>query len=417
MPRRYLTANQAAASLGITLPTLYAYASRGMLRSEPVPGKPRLRRYLFEDIERLKERKELRGDPEAASRRSLHWGGPVLDSAITSIEVSNVCSNVYYRGRDAAWLAENSSVEEVASLLWTGDPDQATNLFSEARPARFRRVAKLLRTLEREKRLGPIERCQMVLPWAGADDLAAYDLRPAAVAITGARILGLMASVISGLTASGSIDRALQRAWLPRRAPAAKTIRAALILCADHELNVSAFASRCVASAAATPYDAVTAGLAAMKGSKHGGLTLRVEAFFDEARSPRLASEVVANRLRRGERLPGFGHPFYPDGDPRGAMLLSMARDMGNSSQVELIWALVDAASEMTGERPTLDFGLVALARALRLPGGSSLAIFALGRTIGWIAHAIEQYQSGQLIRPRARYIGKPPETGPPTSS
>jgi citrate synthase len=409
MPKRYLTAHQAAASLRITVQTLYAYASRGMLRSEPVPGKPRLKRYLTEDIERLKERKELRGDPEAASRRSLHWGGPVLDSAITSIEGSHV----YYRGRDAAWLAENSSVEEVASLLWTGDPDQATNLFSQVRQTRLRGVAKLLRTLEREKRLGPIERCQMVLPWAGAADPGAYDLRPTAVALTGGRILDLMASVISGLTASDSIDRALQRAWVTRRAPAAKTISAALILCADHELNVSAFAARCVASAAANPYDAVSAGLAALKGTKHGGLSLRVEALFDEARSPRLASEVVANRLRRGERLPGFGHPFYPDGDPRGAMLISVARNLGNPSQVELIEALVEAVLEMTGEHPTLDFGLAALAKALRLPAGSALAIFALGRTMGWIAHAIEQYQSGQLIRPRARYVGEPSQSAP----
>ena len=81
----YLTAKQAADALGVTRATLYAYTSRSQLRSEPVPGRHRERRYYRDDVDRLKERRDVRRDPAAAAARGLHWGGPVLDSGITLI--------------------------------------------------------------------------------------------------------------------------------------------------------------------------------------------------------------------------------------------------------------------------------------------------------------------------------------------
>lgn len=122
--------------------------------------------------------------------------------------------------------------------------------------------------------------------------------------------------------------------------------------------------------------------------------------------------EVLANRLRQGEGLPGFGHPLYPQGDPRAALLLSFANRLGRGAVLELIHGWVEVARDITGEHPTVDFALVALARALGLPAGSPLALLCLGRTLGWIAHAIEQYADARLIRPRARYIGPRPEGG-----
>jgi citrate synthase len=397
---RYMTAQEAARRLGIKTATLYAYTSRGMLHSESVPGMTRVRRYLREDVERLVDLKQLRRNPENAGARALIRGVPVLESAITLIEGGRL----YYRGRDAIRLAADASVEETAALLWTGGTAGAAALFSGARIQ-----PRLIRLIESMTQNHPIDRCQMILPRAAAGDPAAYDLKPASVSGCGALILKLLACTIAGCGPSGSIEVILQRAWAPGRQRVADAIRSALILCADHELNVSAFTARCVASADSTPYDVVSAGLAALKGRRHGGYTERVEALLREMGAARAPGTTVASRLRRGEEIPGFGHPLYPEGDPRARMLLSLAESYGRTSAVKPLRALADAVYLATGEHPTLDFGLVALTRALQLLDGSAMSIFALGRTIGWIAHAIEQYGSNQLIRPRARYVGPRP--------
>jgi citrate synthase len=122
------------------------------------------------------------------------------------------------------------------------------------------------------------------------------------------------------------------------------------------------------------------------------------------------ARRVIAGRLRRGEEIPGFGHSLYPEGDPRGNELLRLiGAAYPNSPAVALSGAVAAEALELMGELPTVDLGLVILARALGLPPGGAIALFALGRTIGWIGHAIEQYESDSLIRPRARYVGEQP--------
>jgi citrate synthase len=401
---RHLTARDAARALGVRLPTLYAYASRGMLRSEPAPGEPRARLYPREDVDRLRARRDARSNPERAAEAGLHWGSPVLASALTLIEGGRL----RYRGRDALDLAREATLEEVAALLWTGDARRAGALFSGAPPG----VPRGLGALARGDGLGPVERCQIALPLAASADLGAYDLRPAAVAATGARIFRLLVAVVAGVPWRGTAEGTLQAAWAPRRPATAGALRAALILCADHELNVSAFTARCVASAGANPYDVVAAGLAALKGARHGGESARVEALLQEAEPPRGARAAIAGRLRRGEALPGFGHPLYPAGDPRGAALLALSEEAARGPRaMALVRAVVAAAAELVGEPPTLDLGLAALARALRLPEGSPLALFALGRTLGWIGHAIEQYADGRLIRPRARYVGERPVT------
>jgi citrate synthase len=115
-------------------------------------------------------------------------------------------------------------------------------------------------------------------------------------------------------------------------------------------------------------------------------------------------------RLRRGESIPGFGHPLYPAGDPRGALLMKLvARHRPNSREAALASSLAGAVSELMNQHPTVDFGVVTLCRALGLPAGSALALLGVGRVVGWIAHALEQYQEGRLIRPRARYAGELP--------
>jgi len=398
----YLTAKEAARELGVSLPTLYAYVSRGLIRSESAGSDPRARRYHREDIEKLKLRKEARRQPEVMVESALHLGTPVLESAITLIENGKL----YYRGYDALELAANAPVEAVAALLWTGDLGAPVDTTPVELSPRVQAVHEQIRDLP------AFEKFQVLLPLAAVDDLAAYDLR--AVAQTGARILRLMVMLAANreLNREG-IARALQQAWIPDQRQAAELINAALILCADHELNVSSFTARCVASANATPYAVVSAGLAALQGTKHGGYTERVEAFLNEAGSPEGTYPAMAARLKRGEQVPGFGHPLYPEGDPRGRMLLNVVMQRyPNSTAAAFAQAAVESASKLIGELPTIDLGLVILARALALPPGSAIALFAMGRTIGWIGHAIEQYQKDRLIRPRARYTGNLPSEG-----
>jgi citrate synthase len=261
--------------------------------------------------------------------------------------------------------------------------------------------------------LAPIERFQVILPMAATEDVAAYDMQPHAVAHTGARILRLLTLVAVARSKSDhDVVRTLQEGWVPANAAAGPLFRTALILCADHELNVSAFTARCVASANATPYAVVMAGLAALQGAKHGGYTDQVEAFLAEVATPERAALVVTQRLKRGERLPGFGHQLYPDGDPRATALLSLVvKACAKTPGVALGKAVATHVQQSIGQQPTIDFALAVAARALQLPAGAALALFAIGRTIGWIAHAIEQYQLDQLIRPRARYTGPAPQS------
>jgi citrate synthase len=390
---RYMTAREAAGELGVSLATLYSYVSRGMVRSEAVGGGRRSRRYRAEDVRALVERKEGRRDPGRAVEGALRWGAPVLESGITLVEGGRL----FYRGRDALGLAEGSTIEEVAEIIWeadggfsgVGEPD--------------RRVRAVLAELEG---LPPLGVFQAMLPVAADADPVGYDLRPAAVARTGARILRLMTGAVD-VGGDGRIAERLGRGWCPERPGAAGLIDAALVLCADHELPVSTFAARCVASSGATPYAVVGAGLAALGGVRHGGQVELAGTFLREVEVEGDARAVVAGRLRRGEVVPGFGHPLYPDGDPRGAGLLQIASEaLPGSPAVGLSGAIVEEVRGLTGERPNLDLALATVARALGLPAGGAAALFAVGRTVGWIGHAIEQYASRQLIRPRARYVG-----------
>lgn len=376
--------------LGVRVETLYAYVSRGLIRSEAAQGSSRARRYRREDIEALQRRKALRHNPKKAAETALHFGAPVLASAITLIENGRF----YYRGHDVLTLAESHPFEAVASLIWR-DTFSWRDLFSQS--DQFAGTPSVGSPT--------LAAFQTALPVAVAQDWAAYDLSPKAVAQTGARILLRLTAVATGQAQAGTVAARLQQAWAPQQPEAEPLLNAALVLCADHELNVSSFTARCVASAAGTPYGVVQAGLAALQGAKHGGHTERVAALFQEAEAVG-AETAVHSRLRRGEGMLGFGHPLYPDGDPRGRFLLQQVADA--TLAPGLAAELATAVYHSIGARPTVDFGLVAVARALKLPGYAPLLLFALGRTAGWIGHALEQYQLDQIIRPRARYVGPP---------
>jgi len=387
----WVDADEAVDLLGVSRATLYAYVSRGRIRSEPRLRGDRRSRYSRDDVERLVARTRERRNPEKAAEQALHWGLPILESAITLI----ADDRIYYRGLDAGTLARESSLAQVAALLWTGSPANAE--FATAGRVPLPKLGASGTSF--------MAAAQATLALAAAHDSHGYDLRPRAVAQTGWQILWLLARAAgAGPGAGSTLDAALAAAWnVPR---AADLIRATLILCADHELNVSTFTARCVASAGSSPYAVVIAGLAALEGTRHGGTTARIDAVWESLQRADDVRRALTERLRRGEALEGFGHPLYRHGDPRAAQLLAL---LPKGKCAAFADEIVTAARAVLREAPTVDFALVAVARALGLPGGSALTLFAIGRTLGWIAHAIEQYQRATVIRPRAKYVGERP--------
>ena len=378
-----LPAREAADRLGVKIDTLYAYVSRGMLRSVEVAGS-RERHYDVDEIEQFRAgRGTTRARPPAEDLI------PVIGSSICLIENHRL----YYRGKDALTLAETASLEDIAALLWEPAPRSPAALTCSPR----RRG---------ERPVGLIERCQIRLAELAGTDHAALDLSRAGVARTGRTIIGELAACVSGGVASSQlIHQQLATSW-KLDATGADLVRRCLVLLADHELNTSTFVARCIASTGATPYAVVTGALAALSGRRHGGASASVEVLARElAATPDLMTAMAA-RVARGDGLPGLGQPLYPEGDPRAVAILTAAR-AALPTKARWIAQMADAATRLAGEHPNVDFGLGVTAAALGLPRGAALGLFLVARSVGWIAHAIEQYESGVLIRPRARYIGK----------
>jgi citrate synthase len=389
-----LTARQAADRLGIKLDTLYAYVSRGRLRSVMVPG-TRERRYRSEDVEGLLGARSGARAPDSADPEALM---PVIGSSVCLIEHGRF----YYRGKDAVRLSDAATLEEIATLLWL---DEAGSELAAASAS--------TRSASAAPASGLIERCQTRLAALADEDLPELDLTRTRVARTGWRILReLTTCVAPALPSPEPIHRRLAAAWRLREA-GADLLRRCLVLIADHELNPSTFVARCVASTGATPYAVVAAALSALSGRRHGGETARAEGLLVELAEGGDPMTVMAGRLARGERLPGFGQPLYPEGDPRAAAILAALAQTVPDAYAPVVTA-AEIGFRLIGRHPNVDFALAAAAILLGLPRGAGLGLFVIGRTVGWIAHAIEQYESGVLIRPRARYLGPRPEDAPP---
>jgi len=403
----WLSAEAAAALLGVKRETLYAYVSRGRVESR---GAGRRRRtYRRADLMRLKASKDARSGHGAVAAGALRWGEPVLDSAITRIDGSGPA----YRGHGAVALARSGvGFEGVAELLFAGGTPQSATWTERHAQAPFSKLASLVTT-----HATPLDAAMLALPGlAMRDDARFVHDRATELGVARRIVRGLTASlglVVSGGRAREAEERptssevfAVALGIRPRKR-ALQAIDRALILCADHELNASSFACRVTASSGADLYACASAALATLGGPKHGGLSQRVEALCDEVGSPERTTRVVRERLRRGDAVPGFGHPLYPAGDPRAVPLLEAARALApRNRRVRILEALVDTLDLVGGGRPTLDVGLVALASALGIGPGGATALFAAGRSAGWLAHAMEQREAGWLLRPRARYTG-----------
>ena len=388
----FLSAPEAARCLGVSRQTLYAYVSRGLLRAHETDD-PRKRRYDAEAVARLAQDRRRGRRPKEIAKATLDWGIPVLESAIATIQDGRL----YYRGRDAVALAREATVEDAAALLWDLPVGDCFGPAAPVFPPAMAVAMPFYAGVPLEDSLLPL------MAMATSDDSTAVwrrDRRHLAKGC-GALVRVATASIAGTPPDARPIHLWLGEAW-GLDAAGVDLLRMAIVLCADHELNASSFTARCVASTGASLRAAVLGGLAALSGARHGGMTARIESFW---RGLDLGDtrDALRRRLAAGEDPPGFGHPLYPDGDARARAILDRILPRFPEAR-----ALVAAAAELTGRQPNIDFALVCLRRFLRLPDGGAFGVFALGRSIGWIAHALEQRDTGQLIRPRAVYVGPP---------
>jgi citrate synthase len=374
----WLTAAEAQSRLGVRAQTLYAYVSRGRIEARADADDPRKSLYRAEDVQRLSASKARGRKPALVAEHAIAWGEPVLASAITTVRHGRL----YYRGRDAEVLARTEPLESVARLLRGGDGVALKRRRASPPPLGATGRARVFAALAAR---------------AGAD-APARGSAPLALAAESVSLLNLFADAVVGQTGEGAIHQRIARAW-GEDETGADLIRRTLVLLADHELNPSTFAARVAASTGASLAASALAGLAALSGPLHGGMAARVQAFMLEAerQGPEAA---VAGRLALGQPIAGFGHPLYPSGDPRARALLE-AFDAPPVFQ-----AVRRATESASGAVANIDFALTALVAARQWPSDSAFLLFATGRCAGWLAHALEQIQTGHPIRPRARYTG-----------
>ena len=407
----HMTAQEAADELGVKIGTIYAYVSRGLIRSQSSAKGQRNRLYSREDVNRLLIRRQMRLSIDPANDDILHFAAPVLESGISLIEDGRL----YYCGIPIEEVTAMLSAEQLAALVWTGDAANADRLFDHRRHPSAGKYRKMLLDLDIEgSNLFSVPTFQVVLPLAMADDPIAYDMRSDSIALSGARILRLLTSVASGDDREDlGLAEMMQRGWRPADEASIRFFNMALIICADHEVKLATFAARVVAALGATPYSVINAGITSLSGPQQGGYTETVEAFLDEVNEPTNVAAVISARLRRSESIPvpGFHNPLYPQGDPRASLLLyAMYDQYPDSTSVVLGRSIQDAVHQIRGEHPKMEFALAIFRRHFELPPSSTLGIFALGRIIGWIGHAIKQYGSKQTIQPRIRYTGPAPQ-------
>jgi citrate synthase len=424
-----LTTAEAAARLGVKPATLYAYVSRGLLGRERSPD-GRTSTFDPDEVDRL-----------AAPGRSRRGRRPATELLVRSSLTTIEAGLPWYRGRAATDLAATHTFEQAAEWLWTGRLPLASGAEASRAPGTgttARRAGDTAseagtawvpwRAGEAALRAGrraqaalpatalPLERIRVIAAALAAGDELRLELRPAAVTAAGR---ALIAGLVDCLPRSGPAPAAggaiAARLWaglspLDPGSALLGTLDAALVLLADHELAASTVAARVAASVRADPYAVVSAGLAAVSGTLHGGASLGIEALLAGIERPGQVAGAVGERLRRGERLRGFGHRLYPDGDPRAAALLARLRTAAaGSPRLEVVEALLEATSRRGLPHPNVDLALAALAHLAAMTRGAGEAVFAVARTAGWIAHALEEYARNTPIRPRAVYTGPRP--------
>lgn len=402
----WLGAAAAAELLSVRRATLYAYVSRGLVRAR-AQGKQRV--YARADLEILRVRSAARKGHAAVAGGALLWGEPVLDTRISKVDATGP----HYRGHGAVELARAAvSSERVAELLWSGElpareprwPLPSAGPLERVAKSASRRAQPLAPMLLLLSSLTPSEtEPSLALP-SEDTDFARRLLRLLAAAPAVGKSGKVLLEALNAPSLSASLLAALAG---PRTLAARRAVDRALVLLADHELNASTFSARVAAGAGADLPRCLLAGHATLSGRRHGGMCERIEEMARRLERPERALGWVRAELAARRAVPGFGHPLYPGGDPRAAPLFELAAEHATDTPGLRALAIVREAMELVeGEKPTVDLALVALTSSLRLGPGAASSIFALGRSLGYVAHVFEQREQGHLLRPRARYLG-----------
>jgi len=402
-----LSVAAAAHRLGVKPETLYAYVSRGVLERRSAPdGRSWFDHDSIEELAR-------RGRPRRTSNP------PALEIQIETSLTTIADDGHRYRGHRATTLARRHLFESVAQLLWTGAlpddapvwPSHSVGRESDRAPGRPRAAAR--------PDGSTFDHLRMSVAEASIADPSRGDLRPEAVAARAATVVAALAAGLperqlppSFRLPGGRIDRRdtmAGRVWagLTERPPpkgAVAAVNGALVLVADHELAPSALAARVAASTRADPYAVVGAGLGVVSGPLHGGASGRLRSALDSVALGVPVPEVVGALVGGRAGVAGFGHRLYRDGDPRSVALFELLR---SAAVPRRRWApvdqLIDLVRSRTGLEPNVDAGLAALGFLFDLPADTGSVLFVVGRSAGWLGHAIEEYAEPPLrFRPRA---------------
>jgi citrate synthase len=390
----WMTAAEALEVLNVRPQTLYANVSRGKIRAKPDERDPRRSLYHRDDVLRMARRANGRRKVEIVSSEAMQYGDPVLPSAISTA----VDGRLYYRGQDAVRLADRASLEDIAALLWACPPEEAATIW----PARTRSSAC------GDVPASALAAGLLALARRSAVDAPSLGRPPAALRSEAASVLATLVDAVLGQPSGcndhrndfAPISARLARAWHAEAHH--DLIRRTLVLMADHELNASTFATRVAISTGASLSAGVLAGFTTLTGPLHGGAANTFAQLIAQARASN-ADQAVTDWLASGRPLPAFGHPLYPEGDPRAQALLKLLPKVKPHEELAV------AAEQQAGELPSIDYALSALTSACGLPPDAPFILFAVGRCVGWLAHALEQVDANRLIRPRARYTGPVP--------
>ncbi|WP_328469819.1 citrate synthase family protein [Actinoplanes sp. NBC_00393] len=390
MDPELLTTEQVAERLGVKPATVYAYVSRGLLNSHRnADGKGS----LF-----------TKGDVDAFVSSRKRTTTPNIQTGITLIKDGGL----FYRGRDATVLASTSGYEAVASLLWTGDLEPVPFPLNYEL---IRLAGAVTRPLPESARL--TDRLRVTVAAVAAADPLRFDTAPAAVVAAGRQLLVTMVYALPPRTGVPVNTSSLAESFwyrltaTPLTESGLRALDAALVLLADHDLAASTLAARIAASTRAHPYAVVSAGLAALDGPLHGAASALAYPLLAEAVNGLDPVAGISDRLRSGVPVPGFGHPLYPDGDPRATALFALLDD---GPVRKTATRLAEAMRARSGIAPNIDLALAALALHYGMPADAGEAIFAVARTAGWLAHALEEYADRpSRFRPSGRYAGRSP--------